>query len=462
MQPNKTIELPLGWVWIDLGDIAESLQNGIYKPSKYYSDDGIACLRMYNIEDSRIVWKDIKRMILTESEVENYRLEPGDILINRVNSRELVGKAATIPVDLEECIYESKNIRFRPYKNFLESDLVTLWLRINGQAYFNRNAQQTVGMASINQEQINLMPFPLPPLNEQRRIVEKIEALTARSWKAREALEAIPELLDQFRQSVLAAAFRGDLTADWREQNPDVGTDWNLIPLSKAIHGKPRNGYSPKSVDYPTTVKSLSLSATTSGIFQSQYFKYIDEVIEDNSYLWLTPGDILIQRSNTIEYVGTSAIYNGASKEFVYPDLMMKIQVIREKAIPEFIHICLSAEQVRDYLKSKATGTAGNMPKINQKIVLSTSIPLPPIAEQKEVIKRVNQYFSILNSIRAKYEEIIIDADQLDQSILAKAFRGDLVPQDPNDEPAAVLLERIRAEREKVAAKGKKGRKKKR
>jgi type I restriction enzyme S subunit len=74
----------------------------------------------------------------------------------------------------------------------------------------------------LNQKNLNRVPVPLPPFNEQRRIVEKIEALTARSRKAREALEAIPELLDQFRQSVLAAAFRGDLTADWREQNPDV------------------------------------------------------------------------------------------------------------------------------------------------------------------------------------------------------------------------------------------------
>jgi type I restriction enzyme S subunit len=75
---------------------------------------------------------------------------------------------------------------------------------------------------ALTKQMILDFELPLPPLNEQRRIVEKIEALTARSRKAREALAAIPELLDQFRQSVLAAAFRGDLTADWREQNPDV------------------------------------------------------------------------------------------------------------------------------------------------------------------------------------------------------------------------------------------------
>lgn len=164
----------------------------------------------------------------------------------------------------------------------------------------------------------------------------------------------------------------------------------------------------------------------------------------------------MIQRSNTIEYVGTSAIYDGEPKDFIYPDLMMKIQAIREKAIPEFIHICLSAEQVRKYFESKATGTAGNMPKINPKTVLDTPIPITFITEQEEVIKRVNRYISILDNIQAEYEELLTDTEQLDQSILAKAFRGELVPQDPNDEPAAVLLERIRAEREKVGKKGSK------
>ncbi len=94
-------ELPDDWRWGTVGDVAESMKNGIYKPAEFYADNGIACLRMYNIEDGIIVWKDIKRMILTEEEIETYRLLPGDILVNRVNSRELVGKAAVIPRVIE-------------------------------------------------------------------------------------------------------------------------------------------------------------------------------------------------------------------------------------------------------------------------------------------------------------------------------------------------------------------------
>ena len=123
-----------------------------------------------------------------------------------------------------------------------------------GQTWISKSVSQQVGQANINGTKLKALNIPLPPINEQRRIVAKIEALTARSRKAREALDAIPALLEQFRQSVLAAAFRGDLTADWREQNPDV--EWQQTTLNKVIKEKPRNGYSPRAVDYPTKVKS--------------------------------------------------------------------------------------------------------------------------------------------------------------------------------------------------------------
>lgn len=99
--PDK---LPKGWVKTTLGAVAKSMKNGIYKPASFYSEDGIACLRMYNIADGEIVWRDIKRMRLSEDEIGEHELLPGDLIVNRVNSRELVGKSAEIPAGLERCV----------------------------------------------------------------------------------------------------------------------------------------------------------------------------------------------------------------------------------------------------------------------------------------------------------------------------------------------------------------------
>jgi type I restriction enzyme S subunit len=89
-----TTTLPEGWIEAELGDFIESMANGVYKPEKFYAQDGIPCLRMYNIQDGCIVLENVKRMRLTSAEVVQYRLLPGDLLVNRVNSRELVGKTA--------------------------------------------------------------------------------------------------------------------------------------------------------------------------------------------------------------------------------------------------------------------------------------------------------------------------------------------------------------------------------
>jgi type I restriction enzyme S subunit len=204
-------ELPEGWKWTNVGEIAESMKNGIYKPREFYNDDGVACLRMYNIEEGKIIWKNIKRMNLTKEEVEEYGLEPGDILVNRVNSRELVGKAAPIPLGLEKCVYESKNIRLRLQKEYAETKYVSYWFQIYSQKYFNRNAQQTVGMASINQEQISAMPIPLSSLQEQQLIVSEIDRRFSIIDSMEKTIDQSRIEANRLRQSILKRAFEGKL-----------------------------------------------------------------------------------------------------------------------------------------------------------------------------------------------------------------------------------------------------------
>ncbi|MBD2248410.1 restriction endonuclease subunit S [Nostoc sp. FACHB-888] len=436
---NKKI--PNGWIICKFGDLFD-IKGGTQPPKSEFSQHPqLGYVRLLQIRD----FESDTYVVYIKDNNRWQKCSEEDILIARYGAslgKICTGKSGVYNVALAKLIFDNQELDKRWVKAFLETPLFQAPLFL-----VSRSAQN-----GFNKDELFPRIVPLPPLNEQRRIVAKIEALKARSQRVKEALEDIPQLLDQFRQSVLAAAFCGDLTADWREQNPDV-FEWETTTLQEVIKGKPRNGYSPKPVDYPTKVKSITLTATTSGKFKPEYFKYIDEEISIDSYLWLSPGDILIQRSNTIEYVGTCAVYNGSFGEFIYPDLMMKIQVIEEKATSEFIFYALSNKATRLYFRKNATGTAGNMPKINQPIVMNTPVSLPSIAEQKEIVRRVESFFKAAETIEQQYQEAKANLDQLDQSILAKAFRGELVPQDPNDEPASVLLERIRAERDKLQTK---------
>jgi len=212
-----TWDIPTEWKWASLRSLIESMQNGIYKPKEFYSNDGIACLRMYNIENGKIVWKDIKRMILTEDEFNKFLLKPDDILINRVNSRELVGKSAVIPYNLEPSVYESKNIRMRINQDTVSSHYVQYWMRFFSSRYFNLNAQQVVGMASINQTQILNMPIPMTTMKEQEKIVEIINNINLYLERIGQTIVKNSLLATHLKNNILKKAFEGWLVP----QNPN-------------------------------------------------------------------------------------------------------------------------------------------------------------------------------------------------------------------------------------------------
>ncbi|MBN2443001.1 MAG: restriction endonuclease subunit S, partial [Spirochaetales bacterium] len=359
-----------------------------------------------------------------------------------------LGKVAIIRKEDLPLMLNTSVIRFRSYhKDTLLQNFIKHFLTSDN--YYSQIIAHKTGSAIFNYgpSHLKLMSFPLPPLNEQKRIVAKLDAIMPRIDSVKARLDKVPVIIKRFRQSVLTAAVTGKLTEKWREEHNS-----NLLEckLEDVIIGKPRNGYSPKSVKYKTSVKSLTLTATTTGIFNEKCFKYIDEEIPKDSHLWLETNDILIQRSNSINYVGISAIYPGKSYNFIYPDLMMKVKANIEKVLPKFLLLSLQSYNTLDYFRSNATGTAGSMPKINQSLVMRTPLMLPPLEEQKEIVRQVDKLFALADKLEAHYQRAKAKVDKLSQSVLAKAFRGELVPQDPNDEPAEKLLERIMEEKDKL------------
>ena len=305
---------------------------------------------------------------------------------------------------------------------------------------------------AVRPKDVRAHVVPLAPQEEQTRIANQLDTLLTRVQACNDRFDAIPALLKRFRQTVLGAATNGGLTAEWRTD--PLAKEWIACTVGQVLNGKPRNGYSPQAVDYETSIRSLTLSATTTGKFFGRHSKFIAEPIAVDSHLWLEPGDILIQRANSLEYVGVSAIFDGLEKQFIYPDLMMKCRP-NERVKNKYLFYALSAESTRSYFRENATGTAGNMPKINQQTVMSAPLLLPPLDEQAEIVRRVEALFALADSIEARCTAARTQAQRLSLLVLAKAFRGELVPQDPTDEPASALLARIASSNTVVAGKNK-------
>jgi type I restriction enzyme S subunit len=281
--------------------------------------------------------------------------------------------------------------------------------------------------------------LPVAPAAEQSRIVAKLDALSARSKRARAELERVEALAERASRALAETLFSGE---------PRAG--YSVCPLAELINEGPSNGWSPRSGDDATGALTLKLSATTTGrmVLSPKTTKRIYDELERDSPFWLRPGDLLVQRANSLEYVGSSAVYDGPEMTYIYPDLMMRLR-ITDPTLRTYVWLYLNSPPARRYLQARATGTAGNMPKISGATLRSLPVPIPTThGGIKEAVHQMQALSSSTDRTMAECSGAMRLLSRLDQSILSRAFRGELVPQDPSDEPASVLLDRIRAERQ--------------
>ena len=329
---------------------------------------------------------------------------------------------------------------------------------------------------SLSMKDIATVEFPLPPIERQRELSNLFVSLHEKQKELSAEYEKQTEYAKLLRQNILQEAIEGKLTAAWRKQNPVVKGDinfdaealfeqiqkekyhtdsilltqnqdkkkkgksldfpnpcdnkekpfeipegWKWVRLGEIIKEPPRNGYSPKAVDFETSTKTLKLGAITYGVFNPKEYKFINEEIPKDAYCWLKNGDFLIERSNSIEYVGICAIYTGKDNEFMYPDLLMRFRT--QDILPKkYIHTALISPFNRSYFMNNAKGAQKTMPKINQETVVNTMIPLPPLKEQEEIVSIVEKHLQSVSDLENQITEREQLTKQLMQSILKDAF----------------------------------------
>lgn len=226
-----------------------------------------------------------------------------------------------------------------------------------------RSAEGT-GVRGVTRDFLSELQIPLPPLEAQKEIVAEIEGYE----KVRDGARAVLE--------------------NYRSYIPTYD-DWPIVALGEVTVGRPKNGYSGSPVDYPTKLKVLSLSATTSGTLDLSKFKFLDEDIPLDSPCRCKRGDIYLQRGNTKELVGTAALFDVDDQDFIYPDLMIRVRADEGKISSHYLLHVLQSDPVREFMSRNAVGAAGSMPKINQGIVESIPIPLPPLETQRQIVAEI-------------------------------------------------------------------------
>lgn len=387
-------------------------------------------------------------------------IKPGDLVISGIN----VAKGAmaiyqghedvTATIHYSSYTFDESQIDVEYFKRFLKSPEFIRLLK-----------EQVKGgiKTEIKPKHLLALEIPLPTLKEQKKIVAHFVSFEADQRRLHSEIFNQKNILTKLRHTILKEAMEGKLTEVWRSQNNvienasmlleqiaaeksylvktkitrpqkqlpatvdinnkpfDIPDGWVWCHLSSLILEDPRNGYSPKSVDFPTNTKTLKLGATTSGVFNGNEYKYVNEDIEFSSFLWLKNGDILIQRSNSLEHVGVSAIYDGDDYKYIYPDLMMKIRPVKFISCA-YLHQILLSPFCRQYFRANASGAQKSMPKINQGVVAKTPIPLCSIAEQEAIVTKVQSLFRVCDEIEAQINSNQKNANLLIQALSRSAF----------------------------------------
>jgi type I restriction enzyme S subunit len=224
---------------------------------------------------------------------------------------------------------------------------------------------------------------------------------------------------------------------------------WCWTTLGALLREPLRNGHSARASKDGRGIRTLTLTAVTDGDFSECNTKVTVADPDRVSGLWLEPGDILVERSNTAELVGTAALYRGRPHYAIFPDLLIRVRLC-DGALPLWTEAVLKSPRARRHFRSSAQGIAGSMPKISQATVADLAVPLPPLIEQKRIIDELERISTVTNDVAHVSTIDSRRSETLRQSILTWAFEGKLVDQDPHEEPASVLLERIRANRAAV------------
>lgn len=388
-------------------------------------------------------------------------IRPNDILV--VKDGATTGKTAFVGSDFPypKAVVNEHVFICRPSEEIEPRFLFRYLTSKEGQDRILQNFKGSA-QGGINQTFAPNTEVPLAPLPEQRRIVVKLEKLLARVDASQKRLDRIPQILKRFRESVLAAACSGGLTGDWREDNKA-----NVIRNDSTAPAEHIEDLQVKVPEGWTRFDLISLCdnrGITYGVIKlGQHIERGVPCLRTSNVRWLdidVRGIKKISRPLSLEYgrtilkgrevlVNVRGTLGGVA---VVPDSMKGWNISREVAMvpirrdvnADFAAYWIASGQSQNWLSSVEKGAAYTGINLEDLRLLPVALPEPE--EQQEIVHRVQGMFALADQIEARYAKAKAHVDKLTQSILARAFRGELVPQDPNDEPATVLLERIRAE----------------
>jgi type I restriction enzyme S subunit len=453
--------LPRGWVWTDTGSLSWFVTSGSRNWRKYYSGSGALFIRTQDISMNRLSLEN-KVFVKLPEKVEGKRslVEKNDLLVGITGH---VGKAALVDRDIGEA-YVSQSVAlmklvFPETARFVHLAMITDGF---GKTQLERMVYG-MGRPVLNLQNIRNVMLPLPPLAEQNRILSRIEELFSRLNAGVEALLKVKTQLKRYRQAVLKYAFEGKLTEEWRK------THKHQTQLTTRLPKRVRQD-DEEYVDPPSTNRlalnglpenwSWEKIGAIADLISGQHIMKEDYNFDQSGLPYLTgpadfgsespivskwttkpkvvakDGDVLV----TVKGAGVGKVNILEIKEAVISRQLMAIRA--RHARPKFVfhYVQYTFDNIRKM------GSGSTVPGIRREELLGLLLPFPSIAEQDQIVSEIENRMQVVVDVEKTLAQSSRQAERLRQSILKHAFEGKLVHQDPSDEPAEKLLQRIKEE----------------
>lgn len=343
----------------------------------------------------------------------HFVVRASDVIYNKLFAWK--GTFGIVPPELDGMFVSDKFPTYELDETIIDPSFLRWYFRY--PPLWEQARQLSTGSAALSKLTLNPPRFleltiPRPSLDEQRRIVARIEYFASHIREANEC---------RLRSSEERRALRGAFLHTLSKRLPNLGR------LSRVLRTKPRNGWSAKCDNGNGGVPVLTLSAVTGYAYDPLAFKRTSIPTDPHAHYWLQPGDLLITRSNTPQLVGHAAIYDGEPHPCIYPDLMMRLDLDGSVADRTFVWCWLQSPVVREFIERYAKGTSPTMKKISQSVVMN--IPFPDTITVEEQRQMVNQFTAIqgkLEEMSRLQKQTAVEVEALLPSILDRAFKGAL------------------------------------
>lgn len=453
-------ELPKGWIPARFEELFD-FKGGTQPPKSEFSDEPkLGYVRLLQIRDFE---SDAKAVYIRDAERWS-KCELDDIMVGRYGAsvgKILGGKSGAYNVALVRILMDCHNLSRDWARYYFRSEHFQAPLR-----QVSRSAQN-----GFNKQDLAELEIGLPPLEEQRRIVAKLDSLRVRSARARHELDLVPKLIERYKQAILAKAFSGELTKDWREQHPSdasqfmrttgvaAATNKDADPLPEgwcwvhageicAIKSGIALGKKRTADTQLFELPYLRVANVQRGWLNLSEIKTTLVTSREAETLYLKAGDVLMNEGGDRDKLGRGWVWEGQIENCIHQNHVFRLRPNSAQIPSRYISYYANAFGQRYFLDEGKQTT--NLASISMSKVSALPIPMCTPNEMMVIVQRIEAAFVWLDKIATEHARAEHLLPKLDQAILAKAFRGELVSQDPNDEPASVLLERIKAEKEGV------------